>query len=469
MLDVLLEADDMSVEMQNDLLALFTRTNNTDGLIKLCQMPGLDGSIDAKLAKVPTVAVRLAWLKRPGRTQEEIVTMVEREKRVTVLTSLAGMDLPQEVLKALVQKSDSNKVRLAIMNSKHANALLRSEAIVALAQDKSKLSYEQQSSLAGAVTSDPELALAVCEVTSDMGMLKNCIETMTALTDKAETNIVSMLQAHTEALFKPTRDRWSVESNVRRMAVMMRLVVTSGWCTPSLLEQLGAVTESLETLETQLGYRQVPRELEAIKEAIAAGNGAVTDTALIARAKEIPEDEVQELLRVINKMPDEHQAKVMVELLKRPDFAVATHFTVLSAMPYGVSRQLGRHFERGAPSVETAAAMVLSGHFTGPTDKVATLAIANLDLVGYSHLRLNAIRRILASPLAEEKILAVPAAEMMKALEECHPQNRKTLAAVLMRELSEMGATALAQFDSMAADFPGSVRQLLEVCRASTA
>ena len=128
MIDTIIDGGPISPSSQCKLLALLRSSDNVDGLVKLCSIEDLDPAVDALLATIPNPRVRSAWLMRPGRTQDEIVTMIRSEKRVTILAEIAALELPPGLHARLLEATDSVKVSLAIVESPHAPAELRVQA-----------------------------------------------------------------------------------------------------------------------------------------------------------------------------------------------------------------------------------------------------------------------------------------------------------------------------------------------------
>lgn len=130
---------DVPVALQRRILNYARSHKEVSLLTALTAYDRLDPAIDAELASEPNAKVRMAWIRRPNRTAEEIVSSITREKRVTVLTVIAATDeeLPDSVFKAIVDEAEaggSSMLALTVAANKSAPDKQRARAAVVFAR-----------------------------------------------------------------------------------------------------------------------------------------------------------------------------------------------------------------------------------------------------------------------------------------------------------------------------------------------
>lgn len=91
-------------------------TGDTDLLAQLARYPHLDPATDARLARRPEAAVRVAWISRPGRDAETVREVLGQEGRISILAAVAALTTIDEVLRSQLS---------AIGHPRVAEALLR--------------------------------------------------------------------------------------------------------------------------------------------------------------------------------------------------------------------------------------------------------------------------------------------------------------------------------------------------------
>jgi hypothetical protein len=93
---------DATPEVLRRVYAYADRMKDTDLLVSLTAHPKLDAELESMLAARSEADVLSAWAGRPGRTTEQLIARFAKEKRATLLTSLAQRsDLPEELYNQL--------------------------------------------------------------------------------------------------------------------------------------------------------------------------------------------------------------------------------------------------------------------------------------------------------------------------------------------------------------------------------
>lgn len=120
---------------QKSVFRYFLRAKKYKELGRLAERVDTIAELDAKLGSRNEIGVITGWLRRPGRTREEIVSRLTKEKRVSALLPLASMeDLPDEVYER-VALQDSAKISVALLANKSVPRPIRTARAAALFAD----------------------------------------------------------------------------------------------------------------------------------------------------------------------------------------------------------------------------------------------------------------------------------------------------------------------------------------------
>ena len=93
---------DATPEVLRRVYVYADRSKDTDLLSRIAQHRNLDAELESTLAARSEADVLSAWAGRPGRTTEQLMARFAKEKRATLLTSLAQRaDLPEELYNQL--------------------------------------------------------------------------------------------------------------------------------------------------------------------------------------------------------------------------------------------------------------------------------------------------------------------------------------------------------------------------------
>lgn len=99
-------------------------------LALLASRADLDDELDRELGAIGTLAVRRAWLARPGRPAEVILSVIESETRETAFLTLARTPgLSEEVAHAILSKCSGIRALATIATAPAAPAEVRGEAL----------------------------------------------------------------------------------------------------------------------------------------------------------------------------------------------------------------------------------------------------------------------------------------------------------------------------------------------------
>ena len=118
-----LSLENCDKKTQERILKHGLRYEDVNLLSKLAQYSGLDKDIDEELRDVPFAGVKAAWASRSGRTVDDLISLVSKEKRVKVHAALAEReDLPQELYLVIANKAKGKGALMAlILNNASTN------------------------------------------------------------------------------------------------------------------------------------------------------------------------------------------------------------------------------------------------------------------------------------------------------------------------------------------------------------
>lgn len=127
--DTILDAKRLSVAVQQRILDFATLKKDVALLVKLASHPSLDTSIDEQLRTVTAAAVVAARVSRKERTETEILSILTREKRVSVLSAIASNPaLSVEAQRVLAENASHKAVLVALIGNVDAQESIRRDA-----------------------------------------------------------------------------------------------------------------------------------------------------------------------------------------------------------------------------------------------------------------------------------------------------------------------------------------------------
>jgi hypothetical protein len=179
---VYLDANEINLDTQKRIFTYGSRVRDASLLARLAGHPSLTAEMDARIRDIDLAEVKAAWAARPGRQTADLVKLVEKEKRVKVLTSLAERDdLPDELYNQLAVKSTGQSALFAIASNVNAPQQARHKATARLAAMfiPGEVSGGAETRKVAEVTkllgNSPELADIVVRNTENHGAIGACV------------------------------------------------------------------------------------------------------------------------------------------------------------------------------------------------------------------------------------------------------------------------------------------------------
>jgi|GEM_PF-5885489 len=137
-------------------------------LAAMADHPALDPGIDARLGELADAEVTAAWLARPGRPVDEIVSRLGAERRDKVLCALAACDdLPPAAYRTMAANVRTRKAAIALMVSDAAPL----DARVTAAKVAGQRASDWQLYQAVNEVKDPEVLAAMAAATEHRDLL----------------------------------------------------------------------------------------------------------------------------------------------------------------------------------------------------------------------------------------------------------------------------------------------------------
>ena len=192
---VYLDADELTLDTQLRILSYGARVKDTALLARLALHPSLTPELDERLREIELVDVKAAWAARPGRSIDDLVRLVDNEKRVKVLTALAERsDLPSALYQRISQKARGQAALFAIAANPAAETSARHAAAARLAsmfepgQVYGGAESRRIADITRLVGNFPELADTIALNTSNDGAIGACVAA-TGLSPAAQRHI----------------------------------------------------------------------------------------------------------------------------------------------------------------------------------------------------------------------------------------------------------------------------------------
>jgi hypothetical protein len=163
----------------------FLREKKYKELGRLAARPDTLAALDSLLGSRNELGVLTGWLRRPGRTSEEIVSRLTKEKRVSALLTLAEIrDLPADVYERIA-RADSPKISVVLLANPSVPRALRVRRACGLFANENFSSWDSTEAAKASMAFDPGFASALAaEVTSLEGVLF-CLENSTVSREHA--------------------------------------------------------------------------------------------------------------------------------------------------------------------------------------------------------------------------------------------------------------------------------------------
>lgn len=161
---------------QKSLFNYFLRQKKYRELGRLAARPDTIAELDATLRSRNELGVLTGWLARPGRTGDEIVSRLAKEKRVTALVTLAGVEnLPHDVYERLA-KFESPKISEALLANLSVPREIRVRRASMLFADDHYGQWNAAAASKPSVESDPGFVDALAGVVDSVTGIVFCLE-----------------------------------------------------------------------------------------------------------------------------------------------------------------------------------------------------------------------------------------------------------------------------------------------------
>jgi hypothetical protein len=132
----LLEGDPTSPHVQERVFEQADKHGDHKLLAALARLDGLCPEVDRRIAAISSAAVLSAWLERDGHDQQALASLVETEKRVTVLEVIAAkLDLDDDVY-ATIASRGHHRTCLVLLQNESVSQDVRCEAAKVVAEHR---------------------------------------------------------------------------------------------------------------------------------------------------------------------------------------------------------------------------------------------------------------------------------------------------------------------------------------------
>lgn len=482
MLDTIIDAGEISPSSQTTLVKLLKAQKDFDSLTKMCDLSNLDPKVDAELANIPNPKVRGAWLKRDGRTVDEVMAMIRSEKRATVLAEIAGLELPDGTHARLLAASDSALVSLALLESQHAPAEVRAEAARrAAARD---LNHPQMRRLRTELERDPSLGAPILEaVDLRSSLFETALSHAPTMTAAAWQRVVDRIELHLAEgaglLAHPRRYGPTADGAGGKALVMCDRILSAPWADAAMHDYVTTVVERAKPLLVGADKFRLPQLQNIVSQVEAKLQGRVGRPVadpcaeLLTRIQTIEDDETAaSVLAEVLGYPTERRTPLLLALAARPGLSVLQQTTVLRHLPHSVRGTLIRGDVEYPPA--TQAAMALLGIGGTQDEAIITLALAN---VSAADVNVMAVVHHLVThcSLSDQQFAQLPADEIFRMVTRysspvpgtADHEVRVRLGRFLAQALEGAPETVWQQVHDLAPSFPATLEALVGTCKAT--
>lgn len=213
----LLVAPDVPETIQRRAVEVFCskRKGNSNLAEAIFNSPNLPAELADRVCEHGGPKELALWLAMEGRTKEEITARLKKEKRVTVLSSVADRsDLPLEVYENLIKASRNPKVLIRLIENEALDVRVRTQAAI-----KAFNSSSADRMMTTLVKAIPEESLSDIVLKVDSFNAKLRIATNNVINEDAKRQVLSIIvgrfaDAHEKA--EMTIDSLDMESQTNR-------------------------------------------------------------------------------------------------------------------------------------------------------------------------------------------------------------------------------------------------------------
>lgn len=487
----MLNADHVSPEIQERLFAMYKRRGDHNGMARLCQLTDLDPAIDAKLAKENAAGVRAEWLKRPGRSIDELTAVLRKEKRVKVLIALCSLELPEACYAIIASANDSTTVSLAVMQSERATTEAKKIVAANLARNMSSLRRGDHGLVRDTMLAHPELAAAFSREAKCFDALMTAVLSEDLDSDTAAL-LVGRIGAFLDKAGKQAATNMRYDNVLHKAQNLISHLRSCSWVCDDVAATLNvhleafvaAITKAKAKESDQWRRNSYDRIITDIQDAIATFGGEMPGgqavSKMVQRASQVSPEDVDDLIETARNLPAVAHRAVYMALMRNPGLSIQTRAKI--QMP-GV--QLWEIL-RGKKVIETLdretlAALMLAQGWTlslqmlddAGVDVRPVIELMLQNLTGVDqHTQVRLLNQLVMSRWLDATLLSFIPVQLLRNALECggvDPTVRAGLAERMQELLAPLPPEAWDAFERMSGNFPGTIDELVRLCAATTA
>lgn len=225
----------LTPEMQERIFSHAKLTKNIAIAAALAKRVDTTETIDEKLAKWNAAKIQAAWYLRPGRPVSQITEHLERENRITVLESLAGLENLDVVVYDTCAKKNVARVAIPLFANPSAGLEHRAATARTLACSYDSLSYEQRSKVREILSvSDDDTVATYVVATNSVDLIKAAVENRSSVNEATAIRVceivgVTLAEAEREwintPVSKPTQKyNWTQATYVKLVDISVELL-----------------------------------------------------------------------------------------------------------------------------------------------------------------------------------------------------------------------------------------------------
>lgn len=490
-------------QTQNELFDLFARRNDTDGLARLAMLEDLDDSVDAKLAGVSSGSVRAKWLSRPGRGETEVYENIRREKRVGVLVELLAIDLRPDTYTVIAKANKSHTLALAVLGSEKAPKEAKDIAAGNLGKyvtEKTKSS--KLFAIKEALTNNPkqfpaftkeascwqavEIALVGGPYAGDLAVRVGSalLREVEATSQAVEQASQKYLEAKNSGSYVYSSYRYDTERRLR--SVLNTLInADTSWLSASTKNESVSLLQKME-MDVTKSWGSSGLDFTSAITAIQSEDRQKKLSDMVAKVRNAKDrDSLIVSLAGCSTFQGTTRDQLAAAILRNDtlsyrDMDAGLHFMQGNgggiANAWLLINDMGKSLYTSYPINGVLMCKSLSPwrvdieqiRKAGREQEFVDAAIAVMREGEIPHPAI--INDLLESSLLTVGTLAeMPCALLSARSEDFSPQVRSMFGELLARELGDLPAVGLEQFERLVSKFNGTVAELAKVCKAATA
>jgi hypothetical protein len=441
-----------------------------DVLAALAAHPNLDSDLDQRLAVVEAAKVRSKWIARPGRKADAVMEMVKKERRSGALTALASMDLPEEAYRLIVGRAKSVPPLIALASNTSVPLDIRQEAVGALGTLNWASQHKHSSAVKALIATTPELADAFATWSSEPVLMKVLAASET-LSGAAIDNIVAVgVRRGIEEGLKGLQSSsstsyggWRYNSIIGESLDVAHALAANQTIGRDIRESLTAF------LQTALDGVKMEKSNEArLAKTITAlcgdgESGGNTLAAAIQSARST--DDQTTIATLVARAVTDREANIAMALITNPNMEIDDLARVVGIVGWehrdGLLNRFANDPDRLAVLLCSVSYMLSDEALARSSDPQAVL----LRLAKHSSNSRAVIAFITTSRYMTSQTAGLLPVRALGHESEMSVEVRRALQQRISERLGESPAR-WQTFESMFANFSGSIDELLDVCEA---